>query len=276
MFTEKTLSTIERPLPAEQIKKRPGRGNMTFDYIPTEFVIRLLNEAFNYQWSTHIQESFRDGSDVVVRLQLTVGTAEQSVVKEQYGSSAISGDLGDAYKAAASDALKKAATLLGIGLELYETVTPSTPVRAPAPSAAPPTTSASRPAPPAPRAALPLPAPVKDNPFSKDRAPAPRPAATPAAGVPMASLPRPMPARPAVPAPAERPNPFSKARQEAVGSTGPNSTQLNALTNIATRKNLSQSELIALASIRDNEENPVQSFEELTYEQAIKVIQAAQ
>uniref|UniRef100_A0A7V3YL91 DUF3072 domain-containing protein n=1 Tax=Candidatus Caldatribacterium californiense TaxID=1454726 RepID=A0A7V3YL91_9BACT len=49
------------------------------------------------------------------------------MVKEQFGSKAIAYnpdgsfvDLGDDLKAAASDALKKCATLLGVGLYLYE------------------------------------------------------------------------------------------------------------------------------------------------------------
>jgi hypothetical protein len=51
---------------------------------------------------------------------------------------------------------------------------------------------------------------------------------------------------------------------------------MNAMTNLANRKNLSQAEMIALANVTDAQGNPVQTFEELSHSQAIQVIKAAQ
>jgi hypothetical protein len=61
---------------------------------------------------------------------------------------------------------------------------------------------------------------------------------------------------------------------EAVGGLSP--TQLNALTNIASRKSLSQAELIALAAVVDPEGNPKTAFDVLENAEAIQVIRAAQ
>jgi len=59
-------------------------------------------------------------------------------------------------------------------------------------------------------------------------------------------------------------------------SGGISPTQLTALTNIAKRKTVSQTELIALAVISDSEGNPKISFDELNNTEAIQVIRAAQ
>jgi len=48
------------------------------------------------------------------------------------------------------------------------------------------------------------------------------------------------------------------------------------MTNLAARKNLSQPDMIALAKISDEQGSPVETFEELTRDQAIQVIKAAQ
>lgn len=280
-------TVIERPLDQGRVKQRPGRGNMTFDYIPTDYVISLLNEAFDYKWDTKIVEHTQVENHVVVGLELRVwDDAGVPIVKQQFGSCEINRGVGpgDAFKGAASDALKKCATLLGIGLELYNpeeasSTGPSfTPPQRPAPPAAPakPTTpgAVASPAPPRPPAA--------------PKAP-PRPPAAPSAGNPFAggttntaSVPKPAApaAPPAPPAPpkaasvaAPRANPFGGGNE----NKGPNSTQLNALNNLAQKKGLSQSDMIALApDVTDAEGNPVMSFEDLTHAQAIQVIKAAQ
>ena len=123
-LTELAKNTIERPLPQDKIKKRPGKAGMTFDYVSPDFVINLLNEAFDYRWNTVITHRNMVGDTAVVELQLTVWDAEnQPIIKTQYGSCDVGRGMGpgEAFKGAASDAMKKAATLLGVALELYET-----------------------------------------------------------------------------------------------------------------------------------------------------------
>jgi hypothetical protein len=84
-----------------------------------------LNDAFGAQWSFDVvRYEIRDEiGEVIVLGKLTAG----DIVKTQFGSSAITRtedggavvSLGDDLKAAATNALKKAATLLGVGLHLY-------------------------------------------------------------------------------------------------------------------------------------------------------------
>jgi hypothetical protein len=116
---------LELPFGPEQIKQREGNFGRMLDYIEGHEVIQRLNDAFDADWSftiTH-HEILKDIDEVIVIGQLNAG----GIVKSQFGSSRITraketGDivsLADDLKAAATDALKKAATLLGVGLHLY-------------------------------------------------------------------------------------------------------------------------------------------------------------
>lgn len=297
-ISQQARDVITRKLPPEKIKQRPGGGGMTFDYVTPATVIDILNEAFDYQWDMRVFDSRREDSTVIVGIELKVqGEDGALVVKQQFGCCEITRGLGvgEAFKGAASDALKKTATLFGVALELYQdsdVTIPSVPRKpasssepgsspAPPASAKPTTREPSRATPPrppaplapkapaAPAAPVAPPAPPKqsDNPFEDDaptttaNVPVPRPAAA------LPQNPRPAPAPPV----AKKVDPFGGG---AVGGLSP--TQLNALTNIASRKELSQLELIALASVLDAEGNAKTAFDELENAEAIQVIRAAQ
>jgi len=116
---------LEQPFSPEQIKQREGNFGKMLDYIEGHAVIQRLNDAFEADWSftlTH-HEILKDTDEVIVIGQLNAG----GIVKSQFGSSRITRaretgeiiSLADDLKAAATDALKKAATLLGVGLHLY-------------------------------------------------------------------------------------------------------------------------------------------------------------
>ena len=116
---------LEKPFGPEQIKQREGNFGKMLDYIEGHAVIQRLNDAFDADWSFTIirHDILKETDEVIVLGELKAG----NVVKTQFGSSRItrareSGEiisLADDLKAAATDALKKAATLLGVGLHLY-------------------------------------------------------------------------------------------------------------------------------------------------------------
>ena len=116
---------LEQPFGPEQIKQREGNFGKKLDYIEGHTVIQRLNDAFDADWSfaiTH-HKILKDTDEVIVIGELKAG----GIVKSQFGSSRITRaretgeiiSLADDLKAAATDALKKAATLLGVGLHLY-------------------------------------------------------------------------------------------------------------------------------------------------------------
>jgi hypothetical protein len=113
---------LEKPFEPAQIRQRKGRNGL-LDYVEGHTVIARLNEAFDGAWSFEVVSHEIREEEVLVLGRL----AAESVVKMQFGASQVTRDretkalvsLGDDLKAAATDALKKCATFLGVGLHLY-------------------------------------------------------------------------------------------------------------------------------------------------------------
>jgi hypothetical protein len=115
-----------KPFPQSLIRQRPGRDGKTLSYVETHAVIARLNEGCD-QWSFEVMEHSVHDDEVVVLGKLTA----DGVTKMAFGGSTITIDkagrvvsLADDLKSAASDSLKKCATLLGVGLELYGAAPP--------------------------------------------------------------------------------------------------------------------------------------------------------
>ncbi len=116
---------LEKPFDPCQIKQRQGNFGKTLDYIVGYAVIARLNDAFNANWSFELIDHWimKETGEVVVLGKLST----EGIIKMAFGSKDIAKkkdnkeiiSLGDDLKAASTDALKKAATLLGVGLHLY-------------------------------------------------------------------------------------------------------------------------------------------------------------
>jgi hypothetical protein len=114
---------LEKPFAPEQVKRRKGANGDVLDYIEGSAVIQRLNDCFDGEWIFDIQEHRVYDDEVVVLGKLTA----QGVSKTQFGKSRVTRretdqslvSLGDDLKAAATDCLKKCATLFGIALHLY-------------------------------------------------------------------------------------------------------------------------------------------------------------
>lgn len=124
---------LEKPFEPGQIRQREGNFGKMLDYIEGHSVIQRLNDAFDADWSFEIvkHQILSDTNEVIVLGKIIAG----DVVKSQFGSSQItiakeSGkvvSLADDLKAAATNSLKKCATMLGVGLHLYAGAKPSNP-----------------------------------------------------------------------------------------------------------------------------------------------------
>lgn len=148
--------TINAAIPDYVIQQREAGGNKTLDYISGSTVIDMLNTTFGILgwsaeypqfWITESAPFFnrytkskekvnhngvdgaweQQGNVAWAKCRLTVcverpdGTLH-TIVKEAFGSKSIIGKQSEQehiYKSAQTDALKKAASLLGIGAELY-------------------------------------------------------------------------------------------------------------------------------------------------------------
>jgi len=118
---------LETPFREEQIKHRPGNFGQELAYVEGHAVIKRLNEAFDGAWSFEVCEHrVLEGEALVLgKLTCELGT------KMAFGGSSVTHaketgeivSLVDDLKAASTDAIKKCATLLGVGLHLYESET---------------------------------------------------------------------------------------------------------------------------------------------------------
>jgi hypothetical protein len=109
------LERLGTPFPESAIKQRSGGGKM-LSYVETHTVIRRLNSvAKTWDWEIKSVE-WRNELCIVVGTLTIPGLGSRSGIGVQRVTEKSGEDL---VKGASSDALKKCATLFGIGLELY-------------------------------------------------------------------------------------------------------------------------------------------------------------
>lgn len=118
--------------PREVIFQRPIRGGAQVDYVPGWWFVEQLNALFGHLWDFEVLDQFVGEKQVWVKGRIVAkGPEGMTVSKTAFGGSEIKKysdksdkfgqviDIGDDLKAAATDALKKAATLLGIAADIY-------------------------------------------------------------------------------------------------------------------------------------------------------------
>ncbi|MDD5310085.1 MAG: Rad52/Rad22 family DNA repair protein [Deltaproteobacteria bacterium] len=122
---ESIRKALSAPFPADAVKNRRGNFGKPINYVDGAAIIARLNDCFGGDWSFSIVEHHVLATgEVLVHGKLTV---LDKISKEAFGRGipAISRETGevlseaDAYKAAATDALKKCATMLGVAAYLY-------------------------------------------------------------------------------------------------------------------------------------------------------------
>ena len=125
------VEVLVKPFNKSEIKERQGSFGKTLSYIEGHAVIRRLNNAFEHNWSFEITDRLITEGHLVVTGRLKVQVGADTIVKDAFGGKKLTKtkaypdkpseflDVASDFKAASTDALKKAATLLGVGLDLY-------------------------------------------------------------------------------------------------------------------------------------------------------------
>ena len=122
---------LSEPFPKE-VERQLKKGGAYLTYIPVSEVINRLNKVLGFDaWSYEIIKCERDALDpdfIVAHVRMTIYPGADrfaSVTKDGFGGQKIKRtktgeivDLGDEFKGAVSDALKKAAQACGVGLYL--------------------------------------------------------------------------------------------------------------------------------------------------------------
>jgi hypothetical protein len=128
-FQTKQLLHILQRTPAGHIYKRPAKGGGEWEYITGAYVKKVLNYVFGWLWSFEVKAHGREGNLIWVLGRLTINdkNGKPMIVKEQFGRADMKMkkgtesplDYGNDLKAASTDALKKCASELGIGSDVY-------------------------------------------------------------------------------------------------------------------------------------------------------------
>lgn len=141
VLNEAQFEILQGRTPKQYIKRRPGKGGKTFSYVPHGYVTAVLNKAFGFDWDFEIvpidgEKLFlymkggvsggKQKASMLVHGKLTVRIREKkkilaTIVKTSTGEKEeVKGmSWGSLLKSAESDAFKKAASRLGIALDLY-------------------------------------------------------------------------------------------------------------------------------------------------------------
>lgn len=126
---ENQLLKMLQRTPREQVYRRKGRGKDTFDYVTGSYCTKWLNFVFGWNWDFEVIQHGKEGKQVWALGRLTVrgNKPGQVIVKTGFGRADVKtlrdggGDLdyGNDLKAASTDAMKKAASLLGFASDIY-------------------------------------------------------------------------------------------------------------------------------------------------------------
>lgn len=111
------MEKLTAPFPASALKSRDGGGGRSYTYVEAHTVIHRLNGACDSGWDWTINALEWRGELLICTGTLTIpGLGSRAGIGVQKVSERGGEDL---IKGASSDALKKAATLFGVALELY-------------------------------------------------------------------------------------------------------------------------------------------------------------
>ena len=121
------LSRILKRTPTKYLKKRPAKGGGEWTFVSGGYVRKCLNILFGWDWYFEILEQLIIHDEAVVKGKLTIRCNGRTIVKTQFGNKDIMYkrgtekplSIGNDLKAAATDALKKCASEIGIAADVY-------------------------------------------------------------------------------------------------------------------------------------------------------------
>ena len=112
---------VEKEFDDKDLQNRTGNYGKLLTYITYPAYVRRMNEVFDYQWSSDLEQLQFKEEEVIAVVKVTA----EGISKTQAGGKKISVNkkgkiisLGDDTKAAISTAFKKACQMFGVGLYL--------------------------------------------------------------------------------------------------------------------------------------------------------------
>lgn len=123
----KQLQLLLKKTPSQYVRQRPAKGGGVWHYVSGAYVRKVLNLMFGWDWDFEVLSEMIQGNQVIVKGKLTCRVNGKAIVKTQFGCKEIvmrKGtneplNLGNDFKSATTDALKKCSAELGIAGDIY-------------------------------------------------------------------------------------------------------------------------------------------------------------
>jgi len=129
VITTNQIIALLAKTPTKYTYKRPAKGGGQWTYISGGYVKKTLNRIFGWNWSFEITDKFKEDGEVIVQGKLTIRNNEGNtlIVKEDFGKKEIMCkkgssaplSIGNDYKSASTDSLKRCAFQLGLASDIY-------------------------------------------------------------------------------------------------------------------------------------------------------------
>jgi len=146
LLNQNQVQKLFNSTPDKWTYDRPAKGGGTWRYVKTSYVRKVLDSVFGFAWSFDIETSLQEAFEVAKLTGSIVvkGTLTGKIYKDkewvelkktQFGRADVKWrkgltpddtdkpkplDLGNDFKAATSDCLKKCASLFGVAADIYE------------------------------------------------------------------------------------------------------------------------------------------------------------
>lgn len=123
----KQLQLLLKKTPSQYVRQRPAKGGGVWHYVSGAYVRKVLNLMFGWDWDFEVLSEMVQGNQVIVKGKLTCRVNGKAIVKTQFGCKEIMMrkgtneplNLGNDFKSATTDALKKCSAEIGIAGDIY-------------------------------------------------------------------------------------------------------------------------------------------------------------
>lgn len=127
VFNAHQIQMLLKRTPRQYVQERPAKGGGKWKFVSGGYVKKALNIMFAWDWDFEILDKQILFNEVVVTGKLTCRSNGKTITKTQIGNKEIvfkKGtkdplSIGNDFKAAATDALKKCAAEIGIAADVY-------------------------------------------------------------------------------------------------------------------------------------------------------------
>ena len=123
----KQLQLLLKKTPSQYVRQRPAKGGGVWHYVSGAYVRKVLNLMFGWDWDFEVLSEMIQWNQVIVKGKLTCRVNGKAIVKTQFGCKEIMMrkgtneplNLGNDFKSATTDALKKCSAEIGIAGDIY-------------------------------------------------------------------------------------------------------------------------------------------------------------